>query len=138
MTFKKGGKAPVNGGRKTGTPNKMTAAKALAIQASGLTPLDFMIQVVRDASKPLEVRMDAAKAAAPYIHPRLASVEHTGAQGKPLIPEDNLTPNEIARRIAFALTHSELLEEDSELAKNLAVEQERLKKHGLAGDGPPH
>src|SRR5262252_9132716 len=35
------------GGRKRGTPNKATAAKAAAIAASGLTPLDFAIATMR-------------------------------------------------------------------------------------------
>src|SRR5262249_5195936 len=35
------------GGRKRGTPNKATAAKAAAIAASGLTPLDFTIATMR-------------------------------------------------------------------------------------------
>jgi hypothetical protein len=30
--------------------------------------------------------MDAAKNAAPYVHPRLASTELTGKDGKPLMP----------------------------------------------------
>jgi hypothetical protein len=36
------------GGRKKGAPNKATAAKAAAIEASGLTPLDYMLSVMRD------------------------------------------------------------------------------------------
>ena len=67
------------GGRKKGTPNRATAAKAAEIAASGLTPLDFMLVVMRDEDRPFPVRLDAAKSAAPYIHPRLAAVEHSGS-----------------------------------------------------------
>jgi hypothetical protein len=34
-----------------------------------------MLQTMRDKGKPLGLRLDMAKAAAPYVHPRLASVE---------------------------------------------------------------
>jgi hypothetical protein len=52
-----------------------TAAEALAqIRTGGITPLDYMLQVVRDESVEPAKRLDAAKAAAPYVHPRLASL----------------------------------------------------------------
>lgn len=63
------------GGRQKGTPNKATAAKRAAIEASGLTPLDYMLSVLRDETQSQEARMDAAKAAAPYVHPRLSTIE---------------------------------------------------------------
>jgi hypothetical protein len=69
------------GGRTKGTPNKATAQKAAAIAASGLSPLDFMLQLMRDETQPIGIRADAAKNAAPYVHPRLAAVEHTGPGG---------------------------------------------------------
>ncbi len=72
------------GGRKPGTRNKATAAKAAAIAASGLTPLDYMISVLRDESAEPQARMEAAKSAAPYVHPRLASIEHGGKDGSPV------------------------------------------------------
>ena len=70
----KGGKRP-RAGRKKGVPNRVSAARRAAIEASGLTPLDYMLMTMRDTGKPLELRLDMAKAAAPYVHPRLASVE---------------------------------------------------------------
>lgn len=63
------------GGRSAGTPNKATAAKAAAIEASGLTPLDYMLSVLRDEGRDTAERMDAAKAAAPYVHPKLSNVD---------------------------------------------------------------
>lgn len=62
------------GGSRKGRPNKATAAKAAAIADSGLTPLDYLLDVMRNGEDALQ-RMDAAKAAAPYVHPRLASLE---------------------------------------------------------------
>jgi hypothetical protein len=67
------------GGRKKGTPNKATAAKEAAISESGLTPLDYLLMVMRDTGQPDDVRRDAAKAAAPYVHPRRAAIEHSGS-----------------------------------------------------------
>ena len=43
-----------------------------------------VIVVQGDVSKDDETRMDAAKAAAPYVHAKLASVEHKGEDGGPL------------------------------------------------------
>lgn len=76
---------PKTGGRKKGTPNKATAAKAAEVAASGLTPLDYMLEVLRDVEADRSVRLDAAAKAAPYVHPKLASIEHTGEDGGPLI-----------------------------------------------------
>lgn len=72
------------GGRSKGVPNRATAAKAAAIAASGLTPLDFLLGVMRDTGLELESRIDAGKAVAPYIHPKLANIEVSGKDGGPL------------------------------------------------------
>jgi hypothetical protein len=73
------------GGRQKGTPNKATAEKAAEVAASGLSPLDFMLKLMRDEEQPLPLRADAAKNAAPYVHPRLAAVEHTGKVSLPIV-----------------------------------------------------
>jgi hypothetical protein len=39
------------------------------LKAAGMTPLDFMLASMGDVSLPPQVGLDAAKAAAPYIHP---------------------------------------------------------------------
>ena len=66
------------GGRKKGTPNRATAAQRAEIAASGLTPLDYMLAVMRDETEPAERRMWAAAKAAPYVHPRMSAVAVTG------------------------------------------------------------
>jgi hypothetical protein len=63
------------GGRQKGTPNKATAAKVAEVAASGLVPLDFMLRVMRDENEDMGRRLDMAKAAAPYVHAKLASVD---------------------------------------------------------------
>lgn len=63
------------GGRQKGSRNKASVAKAAAVQASGLTPLDYMLALMRDENADPTRRDDMARAAAPYIHPKLASLE---------------------------------------------------------------
>lgn len=69
------------GGRKKGTPNKRTQAVAKQAAAKGLTPIEFMLQVLRNPQSTFEQRQWAANAAAPYCHPRLAAVEQRNTDG---------------------------------------------------------
>jgi hypothetical protein len=65
-----------SGGRKKGTPNKATTAAAIKaeIAASGELPLDYMLRIMRDPNAD-DARRDAmAKAAAPFVHPHLATL----------------------------------------------------------------
>lgn len=72
------------GGRKKGIPNKATAFRQKRISESGLTPLDYLISVMRDETLSTLERVDAAKAAAPYVHPKLATIEHRGDKDNPI------------------------------------------------------
>ncbi|GMB80531.1 hypothetical protein NN6n1_13130 [Shinella zoogloeoides] len=65
-------------GRKAGSPNKRTEQQVAKIEASGLTPLDYMLNILRDEDADAKDRMWAAEKAAPYVHAKLASVEHKG------------------------------------------------------------
>lgn len=71
------------GGRKKGTLNRCTAKlKELAAELPvGDSPLDFLTAVYRNPELPLDVRLDAAGKAAPYMHPRLAAINHGGQIG---------------------------------------------------------
>lgn len=51
----------------------------------GITPLDYMLSVMRDEAEEPTRRADMAKAAAPFVHPRLAAIEHTGKDGGPIV-----------------------------------------------------
>jgi hypothetical protein len=82
MSRQKG--TPKTGGRKKGTPNKKTQRLQVIIAASGVTPLDYLLNVLRDENATAMERMDAAKAAAPYVHARLAAIEHAGNVQKPM------------------------------------------------------
>lgn len=84
------------GGRQKGTPNKkkapkmeLRAAAASAAPKLGITPLEFMLDLMRDESNPKGMRFEAAKASAPYIHARLSSVQVSGDADKPI--EHNVT-----------------------------------------------
>ena len=65
------------GGRKRGSKNRRTRALDAAA-AQGQVPLDFMLQVMRDPTKNLELRCEMAKAAAPYLHARRAPEDKQG------------------------------------------------------------
>lgn len=68
------------GGRQKGVPNKRTEEKAAALAASGLLPRDYLLSVMRDEGNDTQVRVDAAKAAAPYCHSKMPqAVTHTGS-----------------------------------------------------------
>jgi hypothetical protein len=62
-------------GSRKGCPNKSTLARKAAIAASGLSPLDYLLSVVRDENAPRDERIEAAKAAAPYCHAKLAPIQ---------------------------------------------------------------
>ncbi|PWE52895.1 hypothetical protein DEM27_28670 [Metarhizobium album] len=68
-------------GRPEGSPNKATAARQQEIADSGMTPLDYLLSVMRDPDEGQDTRLEAAKAAAPYVHPKLASIQHAGTVG---------------------------------------------------------
>jgi hypothetical protein len=69
-----GGHRP-GAGRPKGSPNKATQKRQAEIAASGLTPLDFMLEVLRDPGSAMEDRKWAAERAAPYVHPRLSAIQ---------------------------------------------------------------
>jgi hypothetical protein len=66
-------------GRPRGSRNKRSLTQIEATQAGGQMPLDFMLAVMRDENLPPERRLEAAKAAAPYCHGRLAAAERSDA-----------------------------------------------------------
>jgi hypothetical protein len=68
----RGGRRP-GAGRKPGSRLKRTREIADAIALQGITPLDYLMTIVRSSPGTPEA-LDAAKAAAPYMHPRLTSV----------------------------------------------------------------
>lgn len=78
------GGARKGAGRPAGAATKRTREIADRAAESGLTPLDYMLQVMRNECNDMPVRLDAAKSAAPYIHAKLANVQVTGKDGGPV------------------------------------------------------
>lgn len=87
------------GGRQKGTPNKATARREREIAKGGDTPLDYMLKVMRNPRADASRRDDMARAAAPYVHPKLSTMQHTGANGGPIQTVDltNATDDDLAR-----------------------------------------
>jgi len=65
-------------GRPKGTKNRRTITKVPLLPARGHRqtveerPLDVLVAAMRDPSQPIELRLAAAKAAAPYYHARVS------------------------------------------------------------------
>ncbi len=74
----RGGYRP-GSGRKPGAKTKKTREVAELIWATAtITPLGYM-QGLLDGTQEFDVvKFEAAKAAAPYVHARLAAIEHSG------------------------------------------------------------
>lgn len=83
-------------GRPAGATTKRTREVAERAAEEGLTPLDFMLNVLRDEDADFKDRMWAAEKAAPYVHAKLASVEHSG--GVDVAPTDSLAA--LLKRVA--------------------------------------
>jgi hypothetical protein len=81
-----GGKRP-NAGRKAGTGNKSNEIARRKAAETGETPLEYMLRVMRDSGVEDDRRDDMAKAAASYVHSKLASTTLTGADGGNLVVE---------------------------------------------------
>jgi hypothetical protein len=65
-------------GRKAGAVTTRTREIADKAATEGLTPLEYMLQMLRDESASKDDRMWAAEKAAPFVHPKLAAVDHSG------------------------------------------------------------
>lgn len=70
----RGGARP-GAGRPAGAANKRTRAIADAALMEGLTPLEYMLDILRSEARSDAERFEAAKQAAPYVHPRLSAIE---------------------------------------------------------------
>lgn len=76
----RGGKRP-GAGRKPSALTQRTRQIAEQAIEGGITPLDYLLSIVRDEGQEQAARVDAAKAAAPFVHPRLNAIDHTSTDG---------------------------------------------------------
>lgn len=74
-------------GRPKGAQNRKSREDIEAIEASGLTPLQYLTSVYQDAEADEAKRIDAAKAAAPYVHAKLTTTTLQGPDGGPIQTE---------------------------------------------------
>lgn len=70
-------------GRKPGSVNKLDQEARAAVVASGEeTPLAYLLRVMRTSDDEARA-LDAAKAAAPYVHAKLSSIDVGNKDDKP-------------------------------------------------------
>jgi hypothetical protein len=103
----RGGKR-AGSGRKAGSATKKTREIADRAMENGISPLEFMLEMMRSqppeglGSRELKdwvvMQFEAAKAAAPYIHPRLAAIEHSGGVDVALSIADQIKQAHEARK----------------------------------------
>lgn len=80
----RGGRRP-GAGRKPGSATQKTREIADRAAEEGITPLEYMLNIMRSDPPETEdprlmleamaMRFEAAKAAAPYVHPKLSAIE---------------------------------------------------------------
>jgi len=142
-------------GRTPGVANRKTREIADKAAAAGVTPLEFMLTVMRgeplpdDASAEQKIafyslRFDAAKSAAPYMHPRLAPVDQpirlrlTGglsARGEAVIAaigRGEITPTQGSHLIAAIAAQARIIEVDELERRIAALEQKRSNAEGMS------
>ena len=71
----RGGRRP-NSGRKKGVKNLVGIRLKEQLLSDGISPLAFVLGVMRDPLQDLNARMDAARAAMPFLHAKLQTLEH--------------------------------------------------------------
>src|SRR5882672_7631744 len=100
------------GGRQKGTPNKSTALKKAALSAASadptISPLQFLLGVMRDPKAPTDLRIRVARAAAPLVHGKpgiaLPEVGKAGAiDGFTIDIEEAKALRDIERRLTVLL-----------------------------------
>ncbi|HEY7557156.1 MAG TPA: hypothetical protein VIH18_20330 [Candidatus Binatia bacterium] len=113
-------------GRPLGSRNKLTA-ETLALVTDGRTPVAFALGLMNDESKPQDLRLNAARIAAPYLHskpqlePRMVSFA---------LPENfiSATPealNKLHADILRAVANSEISLEDAKDISSIIETQRR-------------
>ncbi len=118
----------VGSGRKPRTITQNTCGIAKPFVAQGLMPLDYMLSIMRDETADAPRRDEMAKAAAPYIHPRLATIEQRPPTGK--IPPLAERIAELERRDAIALSENNVV--DINIAPVLAERIREAPKGGMS------
>src|SRR5215469_8866956 len=91
QSMPRGGKRP-GAGRPRGAISKSTRA-ILEAAAGGEMPVEYMLRIMGDPREPAARRDEMAKAAAPFLHPKMQATAPSIADGSPVVPVINLTIN---------------------------------------------
>ena len=96
------------GGRQKGTPNRRTSEllDSIAEKYPGYCPVLSMIELAIDPSTPIDVKLDCHKQIAPYLRPKLKSIEVSGLDGEPLELMPTMSLNEAARYIDYLMVQA--------------------------------
>lgn len=77
VSVNQNGGARAGAGRKKGLPNKLTAEAQEMTRSTGVTPLEYLLEIMRNPDREPRERLTAAISAAPYVHSKLSNVEST-------------------------------------------------------------
>ena len=55
---------------------KISKAEIAKAVKAGQTPVEFLLSVMNNQNVDMGKRIDAAKSAAPYVHPKLSAIDH--------------------------------------------------------------
>jgi hypothetical protein len=91
-------------GRKPGSRNRITA-ETLALVSDGKTPVSFALEIMKDESKAMDLRLNAARIAAPYLHSK--------PQPEPRLITFSL-PNNFSSPEGLSLIHANVLKSVAE------------------------
>ena len=81
-------------GRPKGAKSKKTIARDKAL-ADGITPLEYLESIYQDENADPKMRLEAAKSAASFVHPKLSSVDVTNHE--PDQPVEEIGTDELQR-----------------------------------------
>jgi hypothetical protein len=96
------------GGRQKGTRNRATSEARAAAEATGILPLDYMLSVMRDPDADHKRRDAMALGAAPYLHPRLSTIDATPS------PADAEPPPKTSVLVKFVVPGAAQARDDEE------------------------
>lgn len=87
MALKDGTKT---GGRKKGTPNKVTQDLFALCEKRGIDVFNELLSLCKDSDK--TIRLNAINSAARYLYPVRRAVEVSGIDGQPIKNESSFSP----------------------------------------------
>ena len=104
--------------------NKAKTEKFRKIAEAGVTPLEYMLSILQDENAEPEKRFDAAKSAAPYVHPRLTQASVSVSN------EDDVRAMDDAELIDALLDEIEAMKMQREQEALMAAQSARQDTNG--------